>query len=313
MKRKTSLILFLSTTLALAACGGTAGTPGSTGSAGPAAQAGAASNLKPSDAVGDVPLNEEARNLLPVSIRDSGVLKIGGETQLPPYLYKEGDKIVGLEADFMVALGKSLGLSPQVENTKFASMVTGLTSNRIDVAMSDFSDTLERQKQVTFVDYTRAGQVLMVQDGNPKGIKSLADLCGKSTGGPTGSLSVKIAQEQSDKCVAEGKEPVRVDQFPSGSDATLALQNKRIDSIAFDVALAKQLEKEQPDKVEAVGDLFGLGYHGAAVRISDADLQKALKAAFEGLQKDGTYDRIMKQWDLESMAMDSVEINATKS
>lgn len=308
MKRNISLVLVLSSTLALGACAGTAGTP-----AAPAAQAGATTNLKPTEAVGDIAVNEEARTLLPASIRDGGVLKIGGETALPPYLYTEGDKIVGLEADFMVALGKTLGLAPHVENTKFASMVTGLTSNRIDVAMSDFSDTLERQKQVSFVDYTRAGQVLLVQAGNPKGIKTLTDLCGKSTGGPSGSLSVKIAQEQSDKCVAEGKEPVRVDQFPSGSDASLALQNKRLDSVAFDVALAKQLQKEQPDKVEAVGDLFGLGYHGAAVRISDVELQNALKAALEGLKKDGTYDRILKKWDLESMSMDTVEINATKS
>ena len=309
MKRPLPIVLLLTSVMALSACN-SAGAQAPAGSA--AAGASTQSGLTASDAVGDVAPNAAAQALLPAKIKESGSLKIGGETQLPPYLYTEGDKIVGLEADFMVAIGKVLGLKPVVENTKFAAMVTGLTSNRIDVAMSDFSDTVERQKQVTFVDYTKAGQQLVVQKGNPKAIRSLADLCGTATGGPTGSLSVKVAQEQSDKCVAEGKAAVDVKQFPSGSDASLALQNKRIDSLAFDAALATQLTREKPDAVETAGDLFALGYHGAAVRKADTELQKALQAAMDSLMSDGTYTKIINKWGVDKMAMDGTEINAAK-
>lgn len=308
MKRPLPIVLLLTSVVALSACT----SAGAQAPAGSAAAGATQSGLTASDAVGDIAPNAAAQALLPAKIKESGTLKIGGETQLPPYLYTEGDKIVGLEADFMVALGKVLGLKPVVENTKFAAMVTGLTSNRIDVAMSDFSDTVERQKQVTFVDYTKAGQQLVVQKGNPKAIRSLADLCGTATGGPTGSLSVKVAQEQSEKCVAEGKAAVDVKQFPSGSDASLALQNKRIDSLAFDAALATQLTREKPDAVEVAGDLFALGYHGAAVRKTDTELQKALQAAMDSLMSDGTYTKIINKWGVEKMAMGSTEINAAK-
>ncbi|HKU26163.1 MAG TPA: ABC transporter substrate-binding protein [Candidatus Sulfotelmatobacter sp.] len=312
MKRQLSFVALAAATVVLSACN-----PGA-GSTTPAANQGSASavvatNLSASEAVGEVKVNQSARDLLPTAIRDSGVLKIGGETQLPPYLYKDGDKIVGIEADFMVALGKSLGLQPQIENTKFASMVTGLTSKRIDVAMSDFSDTLERQKQVTFIDYTKAGQQLVVQKGNPKKLHSMADLCGTVTGGPSGALAIKLAQEQSDKCVAAGKPAIDIKQFPATSDASLALSNKRIDAMAVDAGLASLLARESPEAVETVGDLFGLGYHGAAVRPEDSNLQKALQSALDGLMQSGTYESILKKWDVERMRMDRTEINATKS
>ncbi|PJI53279.1 hypothetical protein CTI14_30785, partial [Methylobacterium radiotolerans] len=218
------------------------------------AAAGPDTSVSASDAVGNVQTDATARGYLPADIRDSGVLKIGGEADVPPYLYTDGGKTVGLEADFMVAISKVLGLSPQIQNTQFASMVTGLTSKRFDVAMSDFSDTPERQKQVSFIDYTKAGQQLVVQKGNPKHIQSVSDLCGTTAGGPTGSLSVKVVQDQSTKCTAAGKPAIDIKQFPSTSEANLALQNKRIDSMGIDAGIAAFLTKGQA--AEVTGGLF---------------------------------------------------------
>lgn len=263
------------------------------------------------DIVDSVTVNNKARELLPADIKDSGVLKVGGETSLPPYLFLESGKLTGIEADLMSALGKALGLKVDVTNTKFAAMVTGLVSRRFDVAMSDFSDTLERQKQVTFVDYTRAGQILVVAKGNPKGIHTLADLCGKSAAGPSGSLSVALAQEQSKKCTDEGKPAVDVQQYPTGAETQLALQNGRTDAMAIDYAIGSYNAQQVPDKIELVGEPFALGYHGAAVRRNDKDLQTALEAGLNGLIEKGVYTKILNKWKVPQMAMEKVLINGT--
>lgn len=273
--------------------------------------AGGSVQVAAADITAGVAVNDDARNLLPADIKKSGVLKVGGETSLPPYLFLEGGKLTGIESNIMSALGKSLGLEVEVTNTKFAAMVTGLASKRFDVAMSDFSDTLERQKQVTFVDYTQAGQILVVAKGNPKNIHSLEDLCGKSAAGPAGSLSVELAKQQSKKCTDAGKSAVDVQQYPTGAETQLALQNGRTDSMAIDYAIGSYNVQQVPDKIELTGEPFAKGYHGAAVRPDDKDLQNALEAGLNGLIKEGVYAKILDQWKVPQMAMDTVLINGT--
>jgi polar amino acid transport system substrate-binding protein len=261
--------------------------------------------------VASVKINEDARKLLPEKIRASGVLNVGAATGISPYLYLQDDKIIGLEADLLAALGKTLGLNLEVTNTKYPALIPGLISKRIDVALSAFSDTLERQKQVTFVDYTRAGQILMVAKGNPKKIQSMADLCGKSAAGPISGPAVALAQEQSSKCVSEGKPPVDVQQYPSPADALLALQSGRTDSFANDYVSARDSMKVFPEKIETVGKPFALGLHGAAVLPNEKELQAALEAGYNALIKSGIYGKILEKWNVPDIAMDKVLINGS--
>jgi polar amino acid transport system substrate-binding protein len=283
-----------------------AGTTNATGG-GPAGSSG--SGLTASAAVGNLAVDASARGFLPDSTRSSGVLRIGGEADTSPYLQTDGARITGVEADFMVALGKVLSLKVELVNTKFASLVTALASGRVDVAMSDFSDTTEREQQVTFVDYTKSGQIFVVPNGNPKGITALDSLCGHTAGGPTGSLSVQLAQEQSAKCTAGGKKAVTVQTYPDAASAELALQNHRVDVLGIDYGVAVNLAKKSNGQLEVAGSLFGQGLHGAAVVKGNSGLQKALAAAFTTLIADGTYAQILHQWNLPNMALAEVVVN----
>jgi polar amino acid transport system substrate-binding protein len=258
-------------------------------------------------------LNPAAVAALPADIKEKGVLTIGGETTLPPYLYRENGGITGIEADFMQALGQALGLHIKIINTDFGSMVIGLTSGRLDVAMSDFSDTPEREKQVTFVDYTKTGQQLIVAKGNPKNIHSVADLCGTTAGGPVGSLSLAIAQRQSDACTKAGKPVVTVQGYPSASASDLALRTGRIDVMGIDYAIAANIVKTSGDKAELTGDLFESGLHGAAVKTSNAQLAKALQLAFDGISKQGIDKQIVDFYGVSQMRVNSPAINAMQA
>jgi polar amino acid transport system substrate-binding protein len=305
-------MVFASLTAAALLMSGCTSAGGATGNPAPA-KTGSSSDVEVADSglTGAVTVNNDARNLLPQSIKDSGVLKVGGETDLPPYLFLSNGKLTGVEADMVEALGKTLGLKVDVTNTKFAAMVTGLVSKRFDVAMSDFSDTVERQKQVTFVDYTKSGQILVVAKGNPKKINSLSDLCGKSAAGPTGSLSVQLAKDQSKKCTDEGKPAVQVQEYPTGADTQLALQNGRTDSMAIDYAIGSYNVQQVPDKIELSGEPFALGFHGAAVRPDEKDLQAALEAGLNSMIKEGVYKKILDQWKVPQMGLDKVMVNGT--
>ncbi|WP_433479300.1 ABC transporter substrate-binding protein [Spirillospora sp. CA-142024] len=302
----------LTAATALLAAGSTAlaGCSSDTGVAAGAAKGGSGENgLAASSAVGELKVDTAARDLLPEGVRKSNVLKVGGSTDIAPYLSVNGKNLVGVEADFMTALGRTLGVKFEVGNTKFAAMVPGLQSQRFDVAMADFSDTLERQKQVTFVDYTRAGQILIVPKGNPLKLKAVANLCGHSAAGPTGSLSVDIAMAQSKKCTDSGDSAVKVQRYPTAAESALALQSGRIDTLAIDYGIASSLVQQSQGKLQLTGGLFGKGFHGAAFRKDDQDLQKAFTAAFTTLMKNGTYKRILDHWNLPQMSLDKVVTN----
>jgi polar amino acid transport system substrate-binding protein len=255
--------------------------------------------------------DQNAISALPEKIRKEKVLTIGGETTLAPYLFRQDGKITGIEADFMQALEKVLDVKINVINTAFSSMVIGLLSKRVDVAMSDFSDTIEREKQVDFVDYTKTGQMLVVAKGNPLKIHSLADLCGHVAAGPTGSLSVQLAEQQSAKCVAEGKNKVDVKKFPSGADTYLALENGRVDTTGIDYAIAAHQAKASNGKLELAGELFAKGYHGAALPKDNPQLRDALLKAFQSIYKQGAAEKILAKWGVSQMLMQAPEINAT--
>ncbi|WP_433469526.1 ABC transporter substrate-binding protein [Spirillospora sp. CA-128828] len=303
-------ILTAATALLAAGSAALVGCSSDTGVAAGAAKGGSGENgLAASSAVGELKVDTAARDLLPDGVRKSNVLKVGGSTDIAPYLSVNGKNLVGVEADFMTALGRTLGVKFEVGNTKFAAMVPGLQSRRFDVAMADFSDTLERQKQVTFVDYTRAGQILIVPKGNPLKLKAVADLCGHSAAGPTGSLSVDIAMAQSKKCTDSGEGAVNVQRYPTAAESALALQSGRIDTLAIDYGIASSLVQQSQGKLQLTGGLFGKGFHGAAFRKDDQALQKAFTAAFTTLMKNGTYKRILDHWNLPQMSLDKVVTN----
>src|SRR5579872_4854907 len=247
-------------------------------------------------------------SLLPASIRAAGVLRVGADAAVAPYLFtNDQGQIVGLEADFMHALGDELGVKIEITNTSFAGLVPALESGRVDVAMSDFSDTLEREK---VVDYTLSGESLLVSAGNPKHIKSLADLCGKTVAVAKGTISATLAQEQAAKCAQDGKPSLNVLLFPAVPVAQLQVQDRRADATITDFGDAIYQQKRSNGLLEAAGEPFAPNYHGAAVKKGQTQLRDALQAAFKELMAKGTYRQILEKWGLQKLALDHTIVNA---
>ncbi|WP_345280476.1 transporter substrate-binding domain-containing protein, partial [Kitasatospora albolonga] len=116
---------------------------------------------------------------LPADIQKAGVVKVGSEVAYAPVEFKDGGKITGIDPDLADALAKQLGVKFQIQDAGFDTLITSLSTKRIDLIMSAMTDNKERQgKGVDFVDYFKAGTSILVQKGNPKGIKTLEDLCG---------------------------------------------------------------------------------------------------------------------------------------
>ncbi|TQJ89925.1 ABC transporter substrate-binding protein [Streptomyces sp. SLBN-31] len=260
---------------------------------------------------------------LPADIRKAGVIKVGSDIAYPPVEYMENGKAVGIDPDIADALGKQLGVRFDFQNGKFAQLIVGLQAKRFNVIMSAMNDTKDRQNGIDsdtgkkigngidFVDYFTAGTSILVQKGNPKGIKTLDDLCGKVVALQQGTTSEGIAKAQSKKCTKDGKKAINLQTFDTDPEALLRL--KQGASVAdlndFPVAAYNAKTSGGGKDFEVVGDQIEAGPYGIGVSKESTQLRDALQAAVNAIIKNGEYQKIMEKWNVVDGAVTEAKIN----
>lgn len=260
---------------------------------------------------------------LPADIKKAGVIKVGSDIAYPPVEYMENGKAVGIDPDIADALGKQLGVKFEFQNGKFDNLIVGLQAKRFQVLMSAMNDTKDRQNGidsdtgkkvgngVDFVDYFTAGTSILVQKGNPKGIKSLDDLCGKVVALQKGTTSEGIAKAQSKKCTKDGNKAIDLQTFDTDPEALLRL--KQGASVAdlndFPVAAYNAKTSGGGKDFEVVGDQIEAGPYGIAVSKENTQLRDALQAAMAAIIKSGEYDKILEKWNVKQGAVTEAKTN----
>lgn len=260
---------------------------------------------------------------LPADIRKAGVIKVGSDIAYTPVEYMQGGKAVGIDPDIADALGKQLGVKFDFQNGKFDNLIVGLQAKRFQVIMSAMNDTKDRQNGidsangkkvgngVDFVDYFTAGTSILVQKGNPKGIKSLDDLCGKVVALQKGTTSEGIAKAQNKKCTKDGKKAIDLQTFDTDPEALLRL--KQGASVAdlndFPVAAYNAKTSGGGKDFEVVGEQIEAGPYGIAVSKDNTQLRDALQAAMAAIIKNGDYQKILEKWKVTQGAVTESKIN----
>ena len=260
---------------------------------------------------------------LPADIRKAGVIKVGSDIAYPPVEFVQNGNTVGIDPDIADALGKQLGVKFEFQNGKFDNLIVGLQANRFQVIMSAMSDTKDRQNGINsdngqkvgngvdFVDYFTAGTSILVQKGNPKGVKSLDDLCGKVVALQKGTTSEGIAKTQSKKCTKDGKKAIDLQTFDTDPEALLRL--KQGASVAdlndFPVAAYNAKTSGGGKDFEVTGDQIEAGPYGIAVSKTSTQLRDALQAAMSAIIKNGDYTKILQKWNVTDGAVTEAKIN----
>ncbi|MDQ0993008.1 ABC transporter substrate-binding protein [Streptomyces sp. V3I7] len=272
---------------------------------------------------GSTTANAPLADKLPADIRKAGVIKVGSDIAYPPVEYMQGGKAVGIDPEIADALGKQLGVKFQFQNGKFDQLIVGLQSKRFNVVMSAMNDTKDRQngidsetgkkagQGIDFVDYFTAGTSILVQKGNPKGIKTLDDLCGKVVALQRGTTSEGIAKAQNKKCAKDHKKAIKLQTFDTDPEALLRL--KQGASVAdlndFPVAAYNAKTSGAGKDFEVVGDQIEAGPYGIGVSKGNTQLRDALQAAMDAIVKNGDYQKILKKWNVTDGAVTEAKIN----
>ncbi|MFI9118198.1 ABC transporter substrate-binding protein [Streptomyces bikiniensis] len=259
---------------------------------------------------------------LPADIQKSGVIKVGTDASYAPMEFTEGGKIVGVDPDIAQALSKQLGVKLEFVSGTFDGLITSIYSGRQDLIMSSMTDNKKRQeglddagkkigKGIDFVDYFSSGVSLLVKKGNPQGINSLDDLCGKTVAVQRGTIYEDTFKAQAAKC---GDKKLTIQAFDTDAEAQTRVKAGGAVADLNDYPVAAYIAKTSGggNDFEVVGSQSDVGLFGIGVSKDKPQLRDAIKEALDAIIKDGSYAEVLKKWDVEDSAVKSATVNAGK-
>lgn len=259
-----------------------------------------AASTAPSVAVSAAPTT--AAIVVPDAIKTAGKLVWCVDlSYAPEEFYKpDGTTPQGSDVDIANEISKRFGVTAEIDNTGFDGIIPALTGKKCDLIISGMNDTPERGKVIDFVDYLKVGQGLLVPTGNPKNIKTLEDLSGKTVAVQLGTTNKDALDAESKTLVAAGKPKIEVQSFTADTDAFQQLKLGRVDAYSTDspvVAYYNSLP-ENAGKFEVGGTPIAPIPIGVGVRKDASDLKAAVQAAIDGMYADGTLKKIVDTWGM---------------
>jgi polar amino acid transport system substrate-binding protein len=251
----------------------------------------------------NVALDKKVAAEVPSAIKSKGTLTVAADATYAPdeFIASNGHTILGMDADLAKALAQAMGLSADVKNVTFDSIIPGLAAKKYDLGMSSFTITKEREKTVDFVSYANVGTSFFVKASGGPNIQSLADLCGQKVAAERGTTQEADATAQDKKCKAQGKPGVTVSVFPDENGVNLALSSGRATVGMADSPPATYAVKQSNGLFKLSGTQYGVALYGIAMPKNNG-LAKPVLDALKDVMADGTYKRIFDYWGLEAAA-----------
>jgi len=284
----------------LAACGSSNNTTGGGGSS--------------SSSSSGVTKDSSIASEVPSAIASKGTLTVAADATYAPneFIDTDGKTVIGMDADLAKALGEVMGLSVDMTNATFDSIIPGLASGKYDLGMSSFTDTKEREKTVDFVTYFSAGTSFFVKASGGPTINTLDDLCGHHVSVEKGTTQADDATAQDGKCKSAGKPGVDVQVYPDQNATNLALSSGRAEVSMADSPVAAYQVKQSNGQFKVSGQSYGTAPYGIAIPKGNG-MAKPILDALKLLMGDGAYTGILQKWGIADGAISNPQINGATS
>jgi glutamate/aspartate transport system substrate-binding protein len=252
------------------------------------------------------------------TISDTNTIRIGYRESSIPFSYlDQNQKPVGYAMDLCMAVvdavkkklnkpGLAVSLIPVTSQTRIPLMVNGT----IDMECGSTTNSKERQKQVAFSDSYYVTSVRMVVKAN-SGIKSLADLNGKSVVTTTGTTSDRYIKQNEKGENLDVKNLYGKDH----AESFLMVESGRASAFVMDDILLASLiaESKNPKDFAIVGPALSVEPYGIMLRKDDPQIKAIADATLSGIFKSGQGNTLYNKWFMSPIPPKSVNINLPMS
>jgi len=207
-------------------------------------------------------------------------------------------QLVGADIDIGTAVAKRLGRPVSFVDTPFDQIIPALLAGQCDAIISFMNDTPQRRRQVTFVDYLAAGQLILLPKGAPA-VSQVSDLYGRTVSVAQDTTEQQFLQAQN--AHAPAGRTIKILSFATEDDAIYALQHGAADAYFGDAPIV--IAAASADSSLAVGaQLVPPIPVGIALRPGDP-LQAQIAQAIKAMYQDGTMGTILSKWGWTSYAL----------
>lgn len=215
-----------------------------------------------------------------------GVLTMATNAYFPPYEYYEGDSVVGIDVEIASAVAEKLGLTLEVEDMEFDSIITAVSSGKADVGMAGMTVTEERLQNINFsTSYATGVQSVIVKEDSD--ITSIDDLAGKKIGVQLSTTGDIYATDDFGSDYVE--------QYSKGNDAVMALTQGKVDAVIIDNEPAKSYVASASGLKILDTEYVTEDYAACISKDNDA-LLDAFNSALDELIADGTVQSILDKY-----------------
>lgn len=216
---------------------------------------------------------------------EGSTLVMATNAEFPPYEYREGEEIVGIDADIAKAIADNLGMTLEIEDMAFDSILVAVQSGKADIGVAGMTVTEDRLKNVNFSDtYAEAAQVIIVKEDSE--IASPDDLTGKTVGvqlGTTGDI------------YADDIEDGTVERYNKGFEAVQSLLQDKIDAVIIDREPAKVFVS-QNEGLKILDEAFTEEEYAIAMSKDNDELLEKINGALKELKESGELQEIIDKY-----------------
>ncbi len=219
-------------------------------------------------------------------------LRIGVTTDYPPIIFKQGEEIMGVEADLARLLAVELGKTVKFIELRWEDQIPALMSGKTDMIMSGMSITNARKVRVNFADhYLKSGLMTMMHIENVRKYNSIESI-------KQNFLTIGVQKGTTSEVFVRENFPnvVRVASFQNASDAPTPLKNRSIDIFVHDAPSIMWLVSENEAELTALWEPLNKEYLAWGVRKNDPELLMNVNSILNKWKKDGTLEGILVRW-----------------
>lgn len=228
------------------------------------------------------------------AVKKDGKLTVATSADFPPFefqILKDGqNQIVGSDIDLAQKIADKLGLTLEIQNSDFNTVLTSLQAGKSDIAISGISAQPERKKIFDFsTTYYESVNKVVVKKSELANYKKIADLKGEDVGAQKGSIQEGVVTDQikDANLISIAKIPALINE----------LKNDKISGLVLEEPIAKAYVANNDDLAIADIELKSSEDDAYAIALpkNSGKLKTEIDAVIKELKDSGEIDELIQK------------------
>lgn len=218
-------------------------------------------------------------------VKKAGKLVMATSPDFPPFEYLgENSKVEGIEVELLTMVCEKLGVTLEIEQMDFDSVLLGVQTGKYDVGVSGISVTPAREKNTLFTTpYCLAAQAIVVKEDST--IQGKADLTGKK-------ISVQSGTTAEEYCLAQKYDVL---SYADNNDAASALTSGRVDAWVIDDLTAAEMVTKL-EGVKILDEAMTTEPYAFAMAFGSETLRDEIDKIIKDFLADGTVKALFEKY-----------------